>query len=57
MEVYGNLNDFTTNFEAGLSYVIHDYLQLDISTGWQEDDMVDDWFLYFGVSWRVHWKD
>ncbi len=56
-ELYGNFNDFATNYDAGISILVNDNLQLDFSGGWQGDNGRDDWFLDAGVSWRFHWRE
>jgi hypothetical protein len=52
-EVYGSLSDFTTNYDAGLGYLVNDNLQLDISAGVQNQGEVNDWYVDAGVSWRL----
>ncbi len=56
VELYGNLNEFTTNFDAGFSYLVNKDFQLDASAGWQGRNDVSNWFIDFGVSWRVDWR-
>ena len=56
-EIYGNLNNFDTNFDAGFSYLVNNDLQLDASAGWQGQEALEDWFIDFGVSWRWHDRD
>lgn len=57
VEMYGNLINFSDNYDAGLSLLINDDLQLDASAGWQGRNNVSDWFVDVGVSWRVHWRE
>ena len=56
-ETYGGLNDFTSYYDTGLSYLINNDLLLDFSTGWQGQDGVTNWFVDCGVSWRFDWRD
>jgi hypothetical protein len=55
-EVYGGLNDFNTDFDAGLAYLLNNDLQLDISFGLQDENNVSNWFVDAGVSWRFDWR-
>lgn len=55
-EVYGNLNEFSTNLDAGISYLVNKDFQLDFSTGWQGNNEITDWFTDFGLSWRLDWR-
>lgn len=57
VEVYGGLNDFTSSYDTGFSYLVNSNLQLDFSAGWQGQDGVTDWFADAGVSWRFDWRD
>ena len=57
IETYGGLNDFTANFDTGLSYLINKDLLIDLSTGWQGQDGVSNWFVDAGLSWRFDWRD
>ncbi len=56
LEVYGNLEDFTANYDTGLSYLANDDFQLDFSTGWQGRDGKANWFIDMGLSWRLVWR-
>jgi hypothetical protein len=56
VEIYGNLDDFTANYDGGLDYTITDNLKIDVSTGWQGQEEVDNWFVDFGFSWRFVWR-
>ena len=56
-EVYGSINELTTNFDGGFSYLVNNDLQLDVSGGWQGSEGVSDWFVDLGVSWRYDWRD
>lgn len=56
IEMYGGLNDFSSNFDTGLSYLVNKDFQLDVSTGWQGQDGVSDWFIDLGISWRFDWR-
>lgn len=57
VEVYGGLNDFTSYYDTGFSYLINNDLLLDFSAGWQGQDGVTDWFADAGVSWRFDWRE
>lgn len=56
VEIYGNLDDFTANYDGGLDYTITDNLKIDVSSGWQGQDEIDNWFIDFGFSWRFVWR-
>lgn len=56
-EIYGNLSDFTTNFDSGFAYLVNPNFQLDLSAGWQGRDGRNDWFIDFGFSWRLVWRE
>ena len=56
-EVYGTFNEFDANYDAGLSYLINNNLLLDVSAGWQGESGASDWFIDFGVSFRLDWRD
>ena len=56
-EVYGSLDDFRVNYDTGFSLLVNKDLQFDFSGGWQGDNDVSDWFLDFGVSWRLDWRN
>lgn len=56
-EVYGGFYDFTTFFDGGLSYLVTDDFQLDVSLGWQGQNNVEDWFIDFGISIRTDWRE
>lgn len=53
IEMYGGLNEFTTFFDTGLSYLVNDDLQLDMYGGVQNNDGVEDYFIEAGLSWRL----
>ena len=55
-EVYGRLDQFSMNYDAGFSFLVTNDLQLDISAGWQGDSRVSDWFIDMGLSWRLDWR-
>lgn len=57
IETYGGLDDFTSYYDTGVSYLINNDLQLDFSAGWQGEDDRTDWFADAGVSWRFDWRD
>jgi hypothetical protein len=56
-EVYGNLDDFTTNFDAGFAYLVGNNFQLDFSAGWQGDSGQRNWFVDGGLSYRLVWRN
>lgn len=56
-EIYGQLNDFNSSFDTGLSYLINNNFQLDVSTGWQGQNATSNWFIDFGFSWRMVWRE
>ena len=57
VEMYGSLQNFTANYDGGLSYIIGKDLQLDASAGWQGQDGVTNWFVDAGFSYRIDWRD
>ena len=57
VEVYGRLDDFTTNYDAGFSYLVNPDLKLDASAGWQGTNNRDNWFVEAGFSWRFDWRE
>lgn len=56
VEMYGNLDDFTTNYDGGLGYTLTDNFKIDVSAGWQGEDEIDNYFIDFGFSWRLVWR-
>lgn len=57
VEVFGDIpgsapGDPAHSFDGGLTYLIHDRLQLDAFAGFGLDDEADDWFAGLGVSVR-----
>lgn len=48
--------DFDINFDAGISYLVNNDLQLDVSGGYGSNDNVNDWFIDAGVSWRFKYN-
>ncbi|MEM8523510.1 MAG: transporter [Bacteroidota bacterium] len=56
-EIYGNIEGFNANFDAGLAYLINEDFQLDVFGGWQGQEGVQDWFLEGGISWRIVWRE
>jgi hypothetical protein len=57
IEVFGVFSPFSSNYDSGLTYLLNNDLQLDVSTGWQGQNGLVDWFVDFGVSWRLHNRD
>jgi hypothetical protein len=55
VESYGSLTDgdFDSRFDAGLSYLVNNDLQLDVLGGPGSNDGVTDYFLSVGLSWRT----
>lgn len=53
---YGQLDDFSTNYNGGFSYLVNPDLQLDASAGWQGSESLTDWFVDAGFSWRTNWR-
>ena len=53
VEMYGGLNEFTTFFDTGLSYLVNDDIQLDLYGGIQNTEGVEDYFIEAGISWRL----
>ena len=53
-EVFGSFNSFSSNYDAGFSYLVNNDLQLDASAGWQGQNGIVDIFIDFGLSWRLH---
>lgn len=57
-EMYGDLQNFSKNYDAGVYFVINNDLQLDFSGGLQQLETIDsNWFLDAGISWRIHWRE
>lgn len=56
LETYTSLNSVRLNYDAGFSYLLTPDFQLDASAGWQSAREIRDWFLDFGVSWRLDWR-
>jgi len=52
--VFGSFNSFSSNYNAGFSYLVNNNLQLDFSGGWQGQSGLVDFFIDFGLSWRWH---
>ena len=57
VEVYGRFEDFTSNYDVGLSYTLNEDLSFDTSAGWQGTEAYDDWFVDAGVSFRFDWRE
>ena len=57
MEVYGGLNNFNVDVDAGLAYLLNKDLQLDVSFGLQDENKESNWFVDAGVSWRFDWRN
>ena len=55
IENFGEIvrGDFDTRFDTGVSYLANNNLAWDVSIGYGKNDLVTDFFIDFGVSWRV----
>ncbi|MCG8319861.1 MAG: transporter [Cytophagales bacterium] len=55
IENYGEVysGDFDTRWDTGLAYLLNKDLMADFSTGFGRNDRLTDWFIDFGISWRV----
>lgn len=56
IETYGALDGLDVNIDSGLTYLLTNNIQLDISCGFQGDNNISDWFFDTGISWRVDWR-
>lgn len=56
IEAYGGLDNLYVNIDFGLTYLLINNIQLDISCGFQGDNNISDWFFDTGISWRVDWR-
>ncbi|WP_116125758.1 transporter [Lewinella sp. IMCC34183] len=55
MEVYGALSEtVTANYDGGFAFLIADDVAADVSAGWQGQDGLNDYFLDFGISFRIN---
>ena len=58
VEMYGSLSDdFTTHFDGGFARLVGDNVLLDVSAGWQGRDGLPDYFLDFGLSFRIDGRE
>jgi len=55
-EMYGSFDDANPNFDGGISYLINNDLQLDLSAGWDSNPNISSWFVDGGVSYRLDWR-
>lgn len=53
VEMYGELDEWTTNYDGGLSYLLNDNLMLDVYGGWQGQEGYNEFFFSTGISWRL----
>lgn len=55
IENYGQINNniFQTRFDTGFAYLVNNNFQLDISSGFGNNQNVTDYFISTGISWRV----
>jgi len=59
IETYGGVvrDDFTIFFDTGLSYLVNNDFQLDISAGYGSNNNITNSFIDAGISWRTgKWK-
>lgn len=56
-EVYGSFGNPIPAFDTGLFILVNKDFQFDISSGWQGNGVTADWFLDFGISWRLDWRE
>ena len=57
VEVYGRLEDFTTNYNAGLGYLVTSDFKVDVSAGVNGSNTREYWFVDAGASFRFDWRD
>ncbi|PPK88039.1 outer membrane putative beta-barrel porin/alpha-amylase [Neolewinella xylanilytica] len=58
VEMYGSLSDgATANFDGGFGRLVGDNLLLDVSAGWQGRDGLTDYFIDFGLSFRIDGRE
>lgn len=54
LEMYGDVNAFSSNFDTGYYFLVKDDLQLDMGVGWQGNNGESNWFADVGFSWRIN---
>jgi|GEM_PF-410793 hypothetical protein len=54
-ENYGQVSQglFQTRIDSGFAYLINDNVQLDFSTGYGNNQKIQDYFVSTGISWRI----
>lgn len=54
VEAYANSSDgdFDVSFDTGITYLVNNNLQLDMSGGYGKNDGLSEFFVDAGVSWR-----
>lgn len=59
VETYGNLrqSDFNIFWDTGIAYLLSNNLQLDLYTGFANNDQSKDFFISGGFSWRTKRKN
>lgn len=59
VENYGGIfeKDFDNRWDTGISYLVNNNFQLDLSTGYGKNEGQSDWFIDGGVSWRFKLKE
>ncbi len=58
VELYGSLSDdFTTNYDGGIAYLISDDLAVDLSGGWDGTSDLNSYFINFGLSFRIDGRE
>jgi len=58
VENYGEIDNgnIDTRWDTGLSYLVNNDFQLDVSGGFGSNAGINDWFMDAGISWRVKVK-
>lgn len=58
VEIYGDLGESPNlNYDGGFSFLVNNDLQLDVSAGYQGTNLFPEYFIDFGVSWRIDWRE
>ncbi len=53
VKMYGELDEWTRNYDGHLSYLLNDDLMLDVYGGWQGQEGYNEFFFSTGFSWRL----
>ena len=58
VENYGQLykNQFETRFDGGFAWLVNNNIQLDLSAGYGNNNIIEDYFVSAGVSWRLNFR-